>query len=384
MQHIDLDELSDLIGCIYDVAFSAAGWDSLLERMTRLFTGTATVFFVQDRHQTGLQFSRLWGLPNAALVEYEGRFAPIDVGIDTLLALPPGSVITDESTPPEIYRSSEIFNEFRRRWTAERYIACDIFRDERRFGILAVQGQARRAPFGSIETAVMLRLLPHLRRAVQIRTHLSHMGAHQRVLEELIDGLLVGVVLLNEAAEVIHANATARRIDRLQDGLKIERGRLLAESSSDDRALRQAVAAALGTSNRARLEGGGMLAVRRPSGERPFTVLVSPGPGRDSQSPFRIASALILIGDPDAGLASGSDLAAQLYGLTPAEARLAHAAAAGESLETYAETQGIALSTARWTMKQVLAKTGSRRQSDLVRLLLTGPAAVVKPFSENA
>lgn len=69
---------------------------------------------------------------------------------------------------------------------------------------------------------------------------------------------------------------------------------------------------------------------------------------------------------------------------SPAEARLAQAVAAGESLETYSEMQGVALSTARWTMKQVLAKTGSGRQADLVRLLLTGPAAVVKPSSGSA
>jgi DNA-binding CsgD family transcriptional regulator/PAS domain-containing protein len=379
----DLDQLFDLVGCIYDVALSSDGWDPLLERTTEMFGGTATVFFVQDRHAAGLQFSRLWGLPQQALQEFESHFAPVDVGLDSLLALPPASVVTDESTPPEIYRSSEIYNDFRRRWTAERYMACDVFRDERRFGVLAVQGSSRRAPFDSTETDVIRRLLPHLRRAVQIRANLSRMEARQRALEDLIDGLLVGVVLLNDAGEVIHANAAARRIDRLEDGLQIRRGRLSAASSTDDRVLRQAIATAIGIANRTSLEGGGVLRIRRPSRARPFSVLVTPGPGVDSQSPFSFASALVVIGDPDAGPACGPDLAAHLYGLTPAEARLAHAIARGESLETYAETQGIALSTARWTTKQVLAKTGSRRQADLVRLLLTGPAAVCKPASND-
>jgi len=377
-RQIRADELSELIGCIYEIALAADGWDPLLERTTRLFAGTATVFFVQDRHQSGLQFSRLWGLPETALMEFESRFAPLDVGIDTLLAQPPGSVITDESTPREIYRSSEIFNDFRRRWSAERYLACDVFRDERRFGILAIQATGSRAPFSSTEAAAMLRLLPHLRRAVQIRTQLSQMNAHQSVLEELVDGLLVGVVLLNECAQVIYANAAARRIDQLHDGLRIARGQLLAGSPADDRALRHAIGAALGTSSSTHSKESGVLALRRPSGARPFTILVSPGPGLDSPSPLRIASAVMLIGDPDARLESGPDLTAQLYGLTPAQAHLANSLAAGESLETYAGTRKVALSTARWTMKQVLAKTGTRRQADLVRLLLTGPGGVVK------
>jgi len=34
-------------------------------------------------------------------------------------------------------------------------------------------------------------------------------------------------------------------------------------------------------------------------------------------------------------------------------------------------------------MKRALAKTGAHRQADLVRILLSGPAAVAKPSSEQ-
>ena len=73
----------------------------------------------------------------------------------------------------------------------------------------------------------------------------------------------------------------------------------------------------------------------------------------------------------------------QLYGLTPSEARVACAVASGESLESYASAHGISVSTVRWTMKQLLAKTGARRQADLVRILLSGPAAIAKPSGET-
>jgi len=379
MRQPSLDQLLDLVGRAYEVALSPESWDPLLEHTTALFDGTATVFFVQDRHAAGLQFSRLWGLPQAAMDEFERHFAPIDVGLDTLLSHPAGSIITDQSTPATIYRRSAIYNDFRRRWSSERYMACDVFRDARRFGVLAVQGAHDRAAFATTEAAALRRLLPHLRRAVQIRTQLQLGAERQRALEDVIDGLLVGVVMLNDAAEVTYANAAARRIDGLRDGLRIVRGGLSAADPACQRALRGAIAAALATVRRASLEGGGVLAIRRPSGARPFNLLVCPGPGAESPSPFRTASALVLIGDPAAGPASAVDLTAQIYGLTPAEARLACATAAGESLERYAEAHGIALSTVRWTMKQVLHKTGTRRQADLVRLLLTGPVALIGP-----
>jgi DNA-binding CsgD family transcriptional regulator len=42
-----------------------------------------------------------------------------------------------------------------------------------------------------------------------------------------------------------------------------------------------------------------------------------------------------------------------------------------------AEEARITINTARWTLKRVLAKTGCRRQSELVRLILASAAGVV-------
>lgn len=67
----------------------------------------------------------------------------------------------------------------------------------------------------------------------------------------------------------------------------------------------------------------------------------------------------------------------QLFGLTPAEARLAAARAGRETVEEYAEQAGISRGTARWTLKHVMEKTGCRRQSELMLLLATSVAALL-------
>ena len=56
----------------------------------------------------------------------------------------------------------------------------------------------------------------------------------------------------------------------------------------------------------------------------------------------------------------------QLYGLTLAEARLVEALLTGDTLQEYADRQGIRVNTARVYMKHVLAKTGTRRQAELI------------------
>lgn len=370
----DMKDLLDLVGLVYEGAVSPGGWRPLVERTTHILHGTATVLFVHDMRGS-VEFSTSWGLPDDAMEQYARDFAPIDVARDTVLAGPPGRVVTEESVPPEIYRRSAILNEWRAPWDVARNIGYDVYRDERRLAGFAVQASARRQPFGAEDAALFERLLPHLRRAIAMNVHLGRLDAVRSGLEDVIDGLAVGVVLLDESSKVVFTNAAAARIMRRRDGLSICGGRLRAHLGDDDRALSKTIADAIETSSRGSIEGGGTLVVRRAQHAPPYSLLVNPGPGAGARSLLRTSAAIVLIGDPDAEIVSDERVAARLYGLTPSEARLAVAVASGASLSAYAAEREIAVSTVRWTMKQVLAKTGLRRQAELVRLLLTGPAA---------
>ena len=56
--------------------------------------------------------------------------------------------------------------------------------------------------------------------------------------------------------------------------------------------------------------------------------------------------------------------------LTPAETRIAIALFKGQSVEVYAKEAGISINTARWHVKQIYAKTGVKRQTELIHMLL--------------
>ena len=63
----------------------------------------------------------------------------------------------------------------------------------------------------------------------------------------------------------------------------------------------------------------------------------------------------------------------QLYGLTPAESRVADLLLEGLEVRDAAERLCITLETARFHLKRVLAKTGTHRQTELMRLMLSLP-----------
>jgi DNA-binding CsgD family transcriptional regulator len=63
----------------------------------------------------------------------------------------------------------------------------------------------------------------------------------------------------------------------------------------------------------------------------------------------------------------------QLYALTPTEARLADLLLQGLDVREAADQMQTTLETTRFHVKRVLAKTGTRRQTELMRLMLSLP-----------
>ena len=90
---------------------------------------------------------------------------------------------------------------------------------------------------------------------------------------------------------------------------------------------------------------------------------------RDFGLTRRVPAAIVYIRDPESEGLPATDALIAMFGLTPAEARLAQAIAAGTSLKDYAEVAGVSINTVRTHLAHIFTKTDTRRQSDLIRLL---------------
>jgi DNA-binding CsgD family transcriptional regulator len=86
----------------------------------------------------------------------------------------------------------------------------------------------------------------------------------------------------------------------------------------------------------------------------------------------RDAAVAIFIADPESGRIHDPEVLGAMYSLTHSEAELVRLLATGMSLEEAAEGRGVSVNTARSHLKHVFAKTGTSRQGELVRLVLSG------------
>jgi DNA-binding CsgD family transcriptional regulator len=113
------------------------------------------------------------------------------------------------------------------------------------------------------------------------------------------------------------------------------------------------------------------VALSRPSGRRSYVVSVVPLPFQTGERlAAGRAAAMLFVAEPDRRSERPDAWLQRLWDLTPAEARLAGRLMQGESLREAADALGVALGTARNQLKHVFAKTDTRRQAELMRLLL--------------
>lgn len=81
------------------------------------------------------------------------------------------------------------------------------------------------------------------------------------------------------------------------------------------------------------------------------------------------SGALLLVKDPSRAALPRATILRQVFGLTPAEAHLTEALAAGRSIEEIGEQRTISRATLRVQLRSVMSKTGVRRQGELIALV---------------
>ncbi|HEX2888928.1 hypothetical protein [Vineibacter terrae] len=182
----------------------------------------------------------------------------------------------------------------------------------------------------------------------------------------ILERLDVGVVLLDVAGRPSFINARAARIVARGDGLRADQNGVAASFLADSRTLHAAIATAGGAAD----TEARRVYLSRPSGLASLVVTILPlGRLAEDGRPDAPCTALFIV-DPEAPLRIDTQGLGTAYGLTPREASIAALLSRGADLTQAASTLGIGTSSAREYLKRALDKTGTRRQANLVRLVL--------------
>jgi DNA-binding CsgD family transcriptional regulator len=355
-------ELADVIALIYEAAVFPERWEAALEAIRGHLGGFSSMFSVSYLASGRGEVIASDNFDYERLRTWEARhgMSPWVVGA---LSMQVGEVKAGHTVlPVAALRETSLYREL-----------CEPQ------GILDILGiVTARTPhvLGAIsfydgelfdEAAVrrLEALAPHLVRATAVRNRVSWLSQRAAAFENSVERLPVGIVLVGSAGEVLHANSVARALLEARDGVRVDAGRLVSTDPTAQKRYQDALARVLG----GHPELAVPLQVPRTSGLRPLQLLASPS--HDRAEPWSSAAALVWIHDPEETPVPSSAALEQLFGLSPAESRMAASLSSGATVHEYAADAGVSEETARFRLKQVMAKMGVHRQADLVRMVLS-------------
>jgi DNA-binding CsgD family transcriptional regulator len=187
-----------------------------------------------------------------------------------------------------------------------------------------------------------------------------------------LDLLNIGVVVCGSSGEMLVANDTAQEILRSRDGLELDAQGVLCATCESGASLagviQQVARTARNGVNNNNVDSA--FAVRRPSRKRALTLFVRAVNAKAEPPADHEAAVLLMILDAALPVQATELELRQLYGFTSTEAQLANLLMEGMALEDCGDELGIRRTTVRMHLRNIFAKTGARRQGELVALLL--------------
>jgi DNA-binding CsgD family transcriptional regulator/PAS domain-containing protein len=364
-----LQDLSEFVGSIYDTALDPDAWPTMLDRLADLLTapsGAAIISYNSRSHVPALFYPR-------ARPEYLHNFLGYWASRCVIWQLsknhPMGAVMTPEMfISREEYRRTDIFNEWFKPQAAEVIMGAKLLIEGPVSAVLWVLRPDSKGDFDGAEIRLFAALIPHLQRTVQLQLRLAGLDGPPTSSAEMLNRLRQGVLLVDASTRVIFANSAAERTLRAGSGLFLGRDGLRAETPAETRLLRRIIADCAEPGNE--LGGaGGRLRLSREH-RAPLTVLVIPHRARLTWMDLLRPRAILFITDPAEAAVVRRESLRQDFGLTPAEAGFTREVLKADGLQAAADRLGISLTTARTHLAHVFDKTGTRRQAELVRLIL--------------
>lgn len=358
-----------LVDQLYEAALDDTLWPAWASQMAAEFGGQGALFCIIDteRHDMCRSYF-LWPDVDAeaAGAEYLSDRVDSDPQMHRVCSSPESEIyrdlehldLSDPTTREYVGWQEDLFGT-RHHMTATVKLGSSLL------AAIALHRSRAEGPFTTESVAQMRRIFPHYRRAIQLgRRHVELLQTEWWESEEKQADK--ASILFDERGAVLRLTQRARSILAQRDGLDFADGHIMARESGINSQLQALL-------RRALLPTGaeaGALAVPRPSGKRALQLFVYPlVRARRFLAPLEGAALIHIVEAID--VKPLDDPHRALFGLSAREAQVASLLLQGHSIESLAVSLGISANTAKVHLASIFRKTGTNRQTELIRLLIS-------------
>jgi len=214
----------------------------------------------------------------------------------------------------------------------------------------------------------LAQVMPHWARAARMQHRNFELSGLAALGLASLDTLDFGVMVLQADMRVRYANSWAEALVQADTNLALDNGVLRARPESLQTVLLDLLDAAAHGGRHGTTAAGSWMHIT--SGGQPVPIIVMPLVSRQPvEGPWQLPMAMMLLGNSESRSVLDAGVLTSLFGLSRKESIIAIRLAAGETLNEIAEREFLSPHTVRVHIRDTLRKTGTHRQSELVRLL---------------
>lgn len=369
MERLSGEVLGSIIGDIYDCVLNPEGWTEVMIRITETMDAAYSTIALADIAGNHGRFAARspWDAERMRVLQEDYDFD----AIPGLKAVVVGDVDTPIATLSHMSEAELRQTPFFQNWAKPQGLreGCIIkfVHTPDRIGLMGCTTRADRGTISVEEQRFMALLSPHLRRASLIGDLLDQARVTASLYRQALDHLAVPVVLTGANGAILHANEAAQRMLSAQGPILSRHGLLQAQNPAVVLALQEAIAGAASADASLGSRGIG-LPISAP-GQPPAVAYVLPLTEGTARAAFRPACAAVFVSTTTSASPLPEAVLTTLFDLTPAEARVLLRIGSGVSAPRSAASLGIGENTLKTHLNRIFAKTGTRRQADLVKLI---------------
>lgn len=356
-----------LLGELYDAAMDDHSWSRYLMRLQQLFKANyvTLILRIPQDSDKGLMMviGDIEGQGSITYITYPRSETPfINCPINQVFT------VTDLMSL-DSWRASDYYQRYCRKQNVFHVMGADIAPPSGGVFRFRVTRAPDQPAFSAADRALCSTLIPHMSRALHIHSLLGHRDSLSTLYAQAMGRLSIATLILDSSGHLLESNQLARDMLAEGDGLKLVGGRLEASYPGDNKRLYKSIRAASASTDHS-LALAEALSIARPSGQVSLGIVIEPVPQQDWDEGASRPAVVIYCRDALGQALLSTSVTRQVFGLTPSETALAMELANGLSLEEAAASLGIRRNTARAHLRAIFSKTGVRRQTELVRLVL--------------
>jgi DNA-binding CsgD family transcriptional regulator len=358
--------LSEPISTIYDAPLDPTLWPGVLKKLAEFVGGSAASIYCKSS-TTGAVYHQ-FGIDPHYQQLYFSKYVRVDPTTPAHCLADVGQLVAlADIMPCREFADTRLHQEWA---TPQGLVDCLSTPLDKSATGAALFGVFRHEDHGIVDDEARRRtglIAPHIRRAALIGNVLDTKTAETTAFMEALNGLAAGVFLADRNGRVVFANLSGREM--LEDG-RILRLRNDALATADSRPALADVVAAAGRGD----AGLGMSGIAVPLSAPPqmrwlANILpLTSGARRQTGKNFA-AVAAVFVHQTSRKSPSSMQSMSKLYRLTPGEMRVLSAMSEVCGISAVADVVGISETTVKTHLRRLLAKTGTKRQTALIKLV---------------